>query len=143
MASDPLIPVTAAGGVVYRETGKDVFILLIFRNNVWELPKGQLDSGESIESCAAREVAEETGIPEPEIGFPLITTTHAYEMNGKHYEKTTHWFAMHSDASVFIPQTKEGITQVSWALLDEAQKMVGYENLRAVLKDFKGKFMQG
>ena len=53
------IPLTvAAGGVVTNPKGK---VLFIYRNDKWDLPKGKLDKGESIEDCAIREVMEETG----------------------------------------------------------------------------------
>ena len=53
--------IIAAGGVVFRIEHEVVSILLIFRNGVWDLPKGKLEKGESIEMCASREVSEETG----------------------------------------------------------------------------------
>ena len=41
----------AAGGVVTNPEGK---VLFIYRNDKWDLPKGKLDKGESIEACAIR-----------------------------------------------------------------------------------------
>src|SRR5436190_23606499 len=55
--SDQLVamyhPVEAAGGLVYNENGD---VLMIFRKGKWDLPKGKLDDGEDIASCAVREV---------------------------------------------------------------------------------------
>jgi len=51
--------VVAAGGVVTNKKGK---VLFIYRNDKWDLPKGKLDKGETIEACAIREVEEETGV---------------------------------------------------------------------------------
>ena len=51
--------VEAAGGLVFNKDGD---ILMIFRNGKWDLPKGKLEIGESIEECAIREVEEECGI---------------------------------------------------------------------------------
>ena len=51
--------IKAAGGLVYNQENK---LLMIFRNGKWDLPKGKLEEGESIENCAIREVEEECGI---------------------------------------------------------------------------------
>src|SRR6478752_5737606 len=51
--------IEAAGGLVYTPNEE---VLLIFRKGKWDLPKGKLDDGEELETCAIREVEEETGI---------------------------------------------------------------------------------
>ena len=45
--------VIAGGGKVYNSVGK---VLFIYRNDKWDLPKGKVESGESIELGAIREV---------------------------------------------------------------------------------------
>jgi 8-oxo-dGTP diphosphatase len=56
--------VRAAGGVVVREDGADLEVLVVHRSRYedWTFPKGKAASGESDEDCARREVAEETGL---------------------------------------------------------------------------------
>ena len=49
----------AAGGVVKDAEGH---VLWIQRNGKWDLPKGKLERGESLEEAVIREVFEETGI---------------------------------------------------------------------------------
>ena len=51
--------VQAAGGLVRNKKGK---MLFIFRKNKWDLPKGKVDKGETLENGAMREVEEETGV---------------------------------------------------------------------------------
>ena len=49
----------AAGGLISNPAGE---VLLMFRRGKWDLPKGKLDEGETLEACALREVQEETGL---------------------------------------------------------------------------------
>ena len=45
------LPLTiAAGGVVQHEDGK---LLFIYRKNKWDLPKGKVDRGESLEDASS------------------------------------------------------------------------------------------
>jgi 8-oxo-dGTP diphosphatase len=53
--------VEAAGGVVLDREGH-VALVHRPRYDDWTLPKGKLDSGESFEEAALREVEEETGL---------------------------------------------------------------------------------
>lgn len=132
-----MIELIAAGGVLYRQSAGDREVLLIFRNGVWDLPKGKKEEHESEEECACREVAEEVGIPRPHAESYLRQTYHEYEQAGESYGKTTHWYRMHTDANNFSPEAAEGITDVAWVTLAEAKKRVGYKNLRDVLEKFE------
>jgi 8-oxo-dGTP diphosphatase len=63
-ADDYKPTIWAAGAVVYRLRRNKLEILLVHRQryNDWSLPKGKLDRRESFETCAQREVLEETGV---------------------------------------------------------------------------------
>jgi 8-oxo-dGTP pyrophosphatase MutT (NUDIX family) len=56
--------VRAAGGVVCRDAGGRLEVLLVHRAHYddWSIPKGKVEEGEDDESCAEREVEEETGL---------------------------------------------------------------------------------
>lgn len=56
--------VLAAGGVVVRDRGGGLEVLLVHRPKYddWSFPKGKLDPGEAFEQAALREVREETGL---------------------------------------------------------------------------------
>ncbi len=128
--------VEAAGGVVYRVKNSEVEVLLIFRRGVWDLPKGKRDPGEKPEQCAAREVSEETGVGYPEIKQRLIETIHYYEEDGIIIRKLTTWFIMITPNEKVTPQQEEQIEKVRWVELEEAKKLVGFENLQKVLDEF-------
>ncbi len=49
MNKENRILIKAGGGLVINEKGE---ILFMFRRGKWDLPKGKLDPGESLESCA-------------------------------------------------------------------------------------------
>jgi ADP-ribose pyrophosphatase YjhB (NUDIX family) len=116
--------IEAAGGIVLNNNDE---LLLIERLGCWDLPKGKIEKGESIELAAIREVEEECGISNPVILFPITTTYHTYFMKGKHCFKTTYWFCMkYNGNQVLIPQTEEGITNVCWMKKTELNQV--FEN---------------
>src|SRR5690606_12717818 len=71
--------VVAGGGFVVNTKGK---VLFIKRNGKWDLPKGKVDKGESIENAALREVMEETGVQDLVVEKFLRTTYHVFRRNG-------------------------------------------------------------
>jgi len=135
-----LVQMKAAGGLVFRKENKDTQVLLIYRNGIWDLPKGKLEENESIPACAIREVAEETGLPfEPSIKANLGTTVHSYIQDDLKIEKETYWFVMTlPDGFVdFKPQQGEGISKVDWVEIDRAGEIVGFQNLKDLIKRFR------
>lgn len=116
-------PVTAAGGLVENEKGE---VLLIFRRGKWDLPKGKLDKGETLEQCAVREVQEETGLKEVALKKPLVITYHTYDEFGKHILKDSHWFLMKAkNNQLLIPQTDEDIHELKWVNKKELKNYLG------------------
>ncbi len=102
----------AAGGVVTNNQGK---VLFIYRNDKWDLPKGKLDKGESIETCAVREVEEETGVANLEIENFLKRTYHIIKRKGQYKLKEVHWYAMYTSYDgKLIGEKEEGIEKVKW-----------------------------
>ena len=104
--------IKAGGGLVENEKGE---ILFMFRRGKWDLPKGKLDPGESLENCALREVTEETGVGGLTLCRFLMITNHRYEERGMPALKETHWWLMKTDSQQpLIPQTEEDITELRW-----------------------------
>lgn len=101
----------AAGGLVHTENDE---FLLIFRRDKWDLPKGKLDEGEAIESCALREAEEETGLRNAQLKDFLTVTYHTYYQNGEPVLKESHWYLIEAQHQALVPQTQEDIEECRW-----------------------------
>lgn len=122
-AKEQIREVRAAGGLVFNEKGK---LLMIFRNGKWDLPKGKLENGESLEVGAVREVEEETAVTGLCIDSFFRTTYHIYK-NSEYTLKRVDWYTMKTGfKGQLVPQVEEGITEVDW---------MGKKKLRKALKN--------
>lgn len=124
------IVIKAGGGFVYTPEKK---ALLIFRRGKWDLPKGKLDEGETIEECSLREVEEETGVQHIKLENKLTITYHIYKENGETILKESHWYRMKTAQQDLIPQTEEDIEKCQWVAF---KKLKDYEtNMHPSIKD--------
>ncbi|MBZ4191771.1 NUDIX hydrolase [Niabella beijingensis] len=131
--------IQAGGGLVINGQHE---ILMIHRRGFWDLPKGKLDPGETIEECALREVREETGLTQVAMDVPLTITYHTYEQGTHHILKESHWFLMKGDAAeTLVPQTEEDITEIQWvpAARLTAYKDQTYPSIGDVLEAWTGR----
>ncbi len=112
--------VRAAGGRVENEKKET---LLIFRRGKWDLPKGKLDKGETLEACAVREVEEETGLKKVKLISPLTITYHTYHEGARFILKESHWYKMKANGDQpLVPQTEEDIHEIKWVKADDLPK---------------------
>jgi ADP-ribose pyrophosphatase YjhB (NUDIX family) len=129
--------VTAAGGYVIRAGAEEPELLTIFRRGVWDLPKGKVESDETPEAGALREVREEVGIDDLELLDQLGTTVHGYRRNGRYHVKTTYWYAMQTSATSFTPQREEQIKRVVYMRWSKAKMNLGYDTLRDHMEEIE------
>lgn len=133
--ADKLI-IEAAGGMVFNPKGE---LLMMLRRGQWDMPKGKLDEGETIEACALREVEEETGISNLKLIGLLQITYHTYLFNGKTVLKPSHWFKMeYSGAENLVPQTEEDITELRWVDKNEAAELAqkAFPSIREMIEKY-------
>ncbi|MFT5821984.1 MAG: 8-oxo-dGTP pyrophosphatase MutT (NUDIX family) [Crocinitomix sp.] len=132
--------IEAAGGMVQRD---DSF-LFIKRNDVWDIPKGKLDPGETPEIAAVREIEEECGLLAPKIKDHLIDTWHTYVHKGKNVLKRTYWYWLYEgdQKTELIPQAEEGITDVAYFKLAELEPIMAntYLSIIEVVDELKKRF---
>ncbi|HEX3008702.1 MAG TPA: NUDIX domain-containing protein [Bacteroidales bacterium] len=128
--------VEAAGGLVKRPDDK---FLGIYRNGVWDLPKGKVEKGEFYKQTALREVQEECGLKNIAVGKHMLDTFHTYKLKGDRILKRTIWYEMHLKLEETpVLQSEEGITDYKWfdsGNIGEALKNT-YESLRDVYKHY-------
>jgi ADP-ribose pyrophosphatase YjhB (NUDIX family) len=118
----------SAGGLVIDPTGD--LGLLIGRHDkrgrtLWSLPKGHIESGETPEDAAIREVAEETGI-ESAITRSLGVIDFWFMAEGKRIHKTVHHFLFRMT----------GVDEVAWFPLGEVSKRLAYSDERKLIASF-------
>ena len=123
--------IEAAGGIVQNEKKE---LLFIFRLDKWDLPKGKMEKGEDAETCAVREVEEETGVTKLKLKKKAGETYHTYNAFGKHFLKTTHWFYITcSSKQKLVPQTEEHIDLIKWVKTTDIKEPL--KNTYASIKD--------
>ena len=126
----------SAGGVVLRRIRGKIHVLLIrdpYGN--WGLPKGHLEDGENSREAGLREVGEETGLHDLELGPKLRTIDWYFRLKGRLIHKHCTFYLMTSASGEPVPEAEEGITECRWIPLLEAVEAVAYENAREVVRD--------
>ncbi len=124
----------AAGGLVLN-AGHEM--LFIFRRGYWDMPKGKVDEGETVEQAALREVEEETGLHRLALGAKAGETYHTYRLeNKKRVLKTTHWYFIESSDTALTLQSEEDIEKGVWMLPKEFLEGPEGRLLYRSLRDF-------
>jgi 8-oxo-dGTP pyrophosphatase MutT (NUDIX family) len=98
----------------------------------WVLPKGALDPGESAETTALRETAEETGI-RGRVVAKLGETRYVYTWDGQRVFKVVSFFLAHPRAGRIgdLPPGMEAeVAEACWLPLDDAQSLLAYRGER-------------
>jgi len=129
--------IEAAGGLVKNQSNEYLFI---YRLDKWDLPKGKIEKGESIEEGALREVEEECGIHQLVIQKEIPSTYHTYFRKGKPHLKRTYWYLMdYNGHEELVPQIEEDITKVEWRSAENLKDIFvnTYGSIEEVLKEIK------
>jgi 8-oxo-dGTP pyrophosphatase MutT (NUDIX family) len=120
--------VRAAGGVPLRDLDGERQVLLVHRPRYddWTFPKGKALDGESDETCALREVEEETGLV-CDLGNELPDTR--YVSKGR--PKRVRYWLMRPRHGDFTPSDE--VDEALWLPFDEARRRLSYHHDRALV----------
>jgi 8-oxo-dGTP pyrophosphatase MutT (NUDIX family) len=115
--------IRASGGVVVRETGDGIELLVVHRPRYddWTFPKGKAEPGESDEDCALREVEEETGL-RCELDRELRSTSYA-DAHGR--QKRVRYWLMHPVGGEL--RFLHEVDNAEWLPLEEAARRLSYD----------------
>ncbi len=126
--------VIAAGAVVWRKNADDsIEVALVHRPRYddWSLPKGKLEIGESLISCAYREVMEETNLP-VRIG-PYLGITEYFVPDGL---KQVHYWSARAIEGGYSFQANDEVDQLEWMSTSLAIEKATRESDREILAKF-------
>ena len=128
---------TSAGGVVVRQGESGSEVLLASRRTrrgelVWGLPKGLVESGESAEATAVREVQEETGY-RARVRENLGDVSYWFVWEGTRIRKTVHFFLM-EDLGETPGQRDAEMEEVAWFPIEEAVRTAGFDSEKDMIR---------
>jgi 8-oxo-dGTP diphosphatase len=136
----------SAGGVIYRRRrdGPQVCLISTQGGKAWQLPKGIIEPGEQPEEAAVREVAEETGLY-GELEAKLERIEYWYIADYGPERERVHKLVYFYLFRYIRGSTKDHDSEVDdarWVALNEARRLLSFENERRVLEQ-AGKIIEG
>jgi len=99
---------------------------------VWALPKGHLNPGETAEQAALREVLEETGLV-TRTEHALGDIRYVYQWQGRRVFKQVTFFLLRyvsGDINQIDPEMRIEIDEARWIPLDDAPRALAYKGER-------------
>jgi 8-oxo-dGTP pyrophosphatase MutT (NUDIX family) len=134
LGADAREPVARTSGRVLLLDREDRVLLLRGSDPVdpaagdwWFTPGGGLDSGESAEQGARRELREETGLDLADVGPPVWIRTAEFSFLGRRYRQAETFFLARVDSHVvdFSGHTdieRDAVHEFRWWSLDELER---------------------
>ena len=134
MGDDHPIATPAAGGVVIRQTGGSVEVLVIHRprHDDWSLPKGHVDPGEAAQQAALREVREETGYD----CVAVVEVASSDYLTADGTRKVVRYWLMEPVSGSFEPNDE--VDEIRWLATPQAMAILSYDLDRDLIRSTLG-----
>lgn len=119
----PEVTVWAAGGIVMRDNGGELEVVVVHRpdHDDWSFPKGKIDEGETLGQAALREVEEETGYR----CRRFDRLPHVVYTDGRGREKLVVYWTMEIVHGAF--EVNDEVDTLGWFTLPAASRLLTYE----------------
>lgn len=135
---------TSAGGLVISDLDlpvDELSAVLIGRMDrrgrmMWSLPKGHIETGETAEQTAIREVGEETGI-QGTVVAPLGKIDYWFVSEGRRIHKTVHHYLLRSTGGELSDADYE-VSEVAWVPLRDLPRRLTYSDERRLARMARG-----
>lgn len=127
----------SAGGVAFRRgrSGPEVVLISVGPAKRWQLPKGHIDTGETPEEAALREVREEAGI-ETRLVSPIDVIEYWFVGTDRgepvRFHKRVHFFLLAYRRGDVRRHDKE-VNEARWFPLSEAKELLAFKGEREVM----------
>jgi 8-oxo-dGTP pyrophosphatase MutT (NUDIX family) len=127
--SSPKSKPTHGGGVLVKKIDNKLLVLLVSskKTGEWVLPKGHIDSGETSEEAAVREVKEETGYAGRVVSS--LGETPRYSFNGE--SNLVSYYLMSPQNEQPFPAEER---KKEWVEIEKAVEIVKNEDLKVLLR---------
>lgn len=103
---------------------------------LWSLPKGHLETGETAEDAAVREVEEETGI-RGRVLAPLGTIDYWFVAEDRRVHKTVHHYLLEAAGGELSDEDLE-VDEVAWVPMGELRERLAYAGERRLAEAAAG-----
>lgn len=125
----------SSGGVPW-DGGKRYLLIKRMDEGLWGFPKGGVETGESLEEAAMREIKEETGLI-GSIVCPIQSIHYRFYRPGSdvNITKTVHYYLVRTRAGK--PHLERCFEEYRWCTYTEGTRLLNYENDRRVLLSAK------
>ncbi|MFT4087548.1 MAG: NUDIX hydrolase [Gordonia sp. (in: high G+C Gram-positive bacteria)] len=135
---------TSAGGLVLNNLEgpyDELTAVLIGRIDrrgrmMWSLPKGHIETGETAEQTAIREIAEETGV-DGTVVAPLGKIDYWFVSEGRRIHKTVHHYLLRYSGGELSDADYE-VSEVAWVPLTELPRRLTYSDERRLARTAEG-----
>ncbi|SRR5260221_10313697 len=124
----------SAGIIIYKkENGTILYLLLKYGAGHWDFPKGKIETGETKQEAALRELKEETNLTAQIDDNFEETIQYIFMYNQEKTTKTVYFFTGHA-TSTDVKLSHEH-TDYAWLPYQNALEQLTYDNAKEILKN--------